>query len=502
LATLDANSKVLVEVRGICKSFPGVQALSNVSAQFEAGQCHALMGENGAGKSTLGKIIAGLYRPDEGEVIVDGKPVHFSSPLDAQHAGISIVHQELLFAENLSVAENLSLSSIPTKNGLVDRQKMRDRASAWLAAIGSQVDPDALVGSLPIAQQQMVQIAGAIGIGARVLIFDEPTASLGQAESDRLLELIRSLKEQGIACVYVSHRLEEIFAVCDRVTVLRDGNLVGDRSVEGLTRDELVRMMIGREVTEASSGDGPGNEAEVILEVSNLGALGSFAEVSFQLRRGEILGIGGLIGAGRTELLEAIFGLRKSRGVVRLHGKDLLGLSSPKLVDEGLGLVPEDRKRHGLVLSMNCRENISLPTLGHLSTAGFVRSADERAVCEKYFKEMRVKAPTLDTPSVTLSGGNQQKLVIAKWLAADCEVLLVDEPTRGVDVGSKAEIHNLLRSLAAAGKGVIVVSSELPELMSLAHRILILRQGRVVGEELGPRATEESLMAKMAGLSA
>jgi ABC-type sugar transport system ATPase subunit len=499
---MSEDRAALVEVRGIAKRFPGVQALLDVSVRFEPGVVHAFMGENGAGKSTLGKIIAGLYRPDAGEVVVDGSPVHFSSPMDAQKAGISIVHQELLFAENLSVAENLCLSSIPTRHGFVDRAAMRERAAGWLSAIGSAVDPDALVGSLPIAQQQMVQIAGAIGSGARVLIFDEPTSALGQTEAERLLDLIRDLRANGLACVYVSHRLEEIFAVCDVVTVLRDGRKVGERAVEGLSRDELVRMMIGREVGDLGSGAGPAASAEVLLEVQDLASTGAFAGVSFSLRRGEILGIGGLVGAGRTELLEAIFGLRPSHGMVRLHGRDLAGIASARMVDEGLGLVPEDRKRHGLVLTMNCRENISLATIGRLSAFGFVRDGAEREVCRKYFEAMRVKAPSLETPAVTLSGGNQQKLVLAKWLAAECDVLLVDEPTRGVDVGSKAEIHNLLRELAAQGKGVIVVSSELPELLSLSHRILILRQGRLVGEEPGSSATEESLMAKMAGLSA
>lgn len=494
-------ARTILEAREISKSFPGVRALSGVSVKFQEGLCYALMGENGAGKSTLGKIIAGLYRPDGGELVVNGKPVHLSSPMDAQRLGIGIVHQELLFAENMTVAENLCLATMPKKFGLfVDKKAMAERARTWLSAIGSTIDPETLVGSLPIAQQQLVQIAGAIGSGAKLLIFDEPTSSLGKQETEKLLELIRGLTAKGITCVYVSHRLEEIFAICNWVTVLRDGELVATKLVREVTRDDLIRLMIGRDVSEVKSSDPPGGDAEDLLEVSGLSSMGAFAGIDLKLRAGEILGIGGLMGSGRTELLESIFGLRKASGSVKLGGDELLGLAPSELVARGLGLVPEDRKRHGLVLSLNCRENIALPTLDRRKSFGFVDDGEEREVCLKYFAAMRVKAPTLDTPSIGLSGGNQQKLVLAKWLAADCKVLLVDEPTRGVDVGSKAEIHQLLRELAAQGKGVIVVSSELPELLALSHRILILRQGRLVAEESGATATEESLMTQMAGL--
>ena len=487
---------------GISKRFPGVQALDNVSVEFRTGSCHALMGENGAGKSTLGKILAGLYRPDSGEIRLDGRPVTFAGPLDARHAGINIVHQELLFCENLTVAENLNLAEMPTKAGFVDRAEMARRAAAWLDTIQVDVEPDAIVGSLPIAKQQLVQIAGALGAGARILIFDEPTSALGGAETERLLRLIAALKEKGVACIYVSHRLDEVYEVCDTATVLRDGNFVETVALPECDRDRLVSLMIGRSLKASLADHAPSSiSAEPLLEVENLTSPGHFANVSLTLHRGEILGIGGLVGAGRTEILEAIFGIGKTvTGSIKLNGRPLIVHGPTDAVRNGLGLVPEDRKRHGLVLSMNCRENISLPTIGRLSRAGFISAARERAIALKYFAQMRVKAPTVDTASVSLSGGNQQKVVLAKWLGADCDVLLVDEPTRGVDVGAKAEIHALLRELAASGKGVLIVSSELPELMALSHRIVVVREGRIAGEVAAAEATEASLMRTMAGL--
>jgi ABC-type sugar transport system ATPase subunit len=380
---------------------------------------------------------------------------------------------------------------------------MEKRAVSWLATIEADVDPATIVGSLSVAKQQLVQIAGALGAGARILIFDEPTSALGVNETMRLLQLIKDLKAKGVACVYVSHRLDEIYEVCDTATVLRDGQFVETVQLPACDRERLVSLMIGRKLEESLQEHSPLTESgEPLLEVQNLCSPGRFENISLTLRPGEILGIGGLVGAGRTEILEAIFGIGTGvKGTVRLNGKPLLIHSPTDAVRSGLGLVPEDRKRHGLVLSMNCRENISLPTLGRLSRAGFIRAALERAMAVKYFGQMRVKAPTIDTNSISLSGGNQQKVVMAKWLGAQCDVLLVDEPTRGVDVGAKAEIHALLRELAASGKGVLVVSSELPELMALSHRIIVLRQGRVVGEEAGKSATEGSLMRLMAGLA-
>lgn len=490
----------LLSVRHLSKAFPGVQALSDVSLDIEAGTVHALMGENGAGKSTLGKILAGLYQPDEGEVILDGNPVHFRGPHDAVGAGISIVHQELLFAENLTVAENLCLGDLPQKGLWLDWDAMIERSRNWLDAIGATIDPRQVLGELPISKQQLVQIAGGIGRGARVLIFDEPTSSLSQAEALKLLELIKELRQRGVTCVYVSHRLEEVFAICDSVTVLRDGRVVDTVSMEGLKRDDLVRMMIGRELASSLADHTHPPVGDEVLRVEGLSSPGKFESVSFSLRNGEILGFAGLVGAGRTELAHALFGLDPDvHGKVVLHGAETHVRGPIQAMRQGLGLVPEDRKRHGLVLSMTARQNISLPTLDRVAVAGWIQQGKERGVAQKFFDRMRVKAPNIDSGAIGLSGGNQQKLVLAKWLAAESDVLLVDEPTRGVDVGAKAEIHNLIRGLAEEGRAVLLISSDLPELLALATRIVVMREGRVVGELPGG-TTEEQAMRLMAGV--
>lgn len=460
-----------------------------------------MMGENGAGKSTLGKILAGLYQLDEGEILFQGKPVHFHGPLDAVSAGISMVHQELLFAENLTVAENLCLGDLPRKGPWLDRAEMVRRSKEWLASIGAQIDPLQVLGELPISKQQLVQIAGGIGRGAKVLIFDEPTSSLSQAEALKLLQLIKELKKKGVTCIYVSHRLEEIFEICDTVTVLRDGQLVDTVSIQGLSRDDLVRMMIGRELAASLEVHVTATMGDELLRVENLASAGKFHPVSFSLRAGEILGLAGLVGAGRTEIAEAIFGLDPvANGVVYFRGKRISLKGPIHAMKTGLGLVPEDRKHHGLVLSMTAKENVSLPILDRVATAGWIEPQKERSIAQKFFDKMRVKAPTIDASTAGLSGGNQQKLVIAKWLASETEVLLVDEPTRGVDVGAKAEIHNLIRGLAAEGKGVLLISSELPELLSLATRLIVMREGNMVGE-LPANPTEETVMRLMAGVS-
>ena len=491
----------LLRVTSISKRFPGVVALDGVSVDFYAGSCHALMGENGAGKSTLGKIIAGLYTPDEGGIEFEGKPVHFSGPRAAVLAGISMVHQELSFAENLTVADNLCLGDLPRRGLWIDDRAAEKRAREYLASIEFDIDPNTIVGDLSISKQQMVQIAGGAGRGARVLIFDEPTSSLSQAEATKLLEVIRELKAKGVCCIYVSHRLDEVFAVCDTVTVLRDGKKVGTHAIADITRDDLVRMMVGREVPRERATDSNSIADHELLRIGGLTSPGKFRDVTFSVKSGEILGIAGLVGAGRTEVVEALFGLDPSAsGTVSVKGRSLELGDPVEAMRSGLGLVPEDRKRHGLVLMMNARENISLPTLAAVATATVVDRQKERSLAQKFFDRMRVKAPSLDTVAATLSGGNQQKLVIAKWLAANCDVLLVDEPTRGVDVGAKEEIHNLLRSLAAEGKAVICVSSDMPELLALSNRVLVMREGLMVGEVTGERIQEEQVMRMMAGI--
>ncbi len=490
----------ILAVSGLSKRFPGVQALSGVSLEIQAGSCHALMGENGAGKSTLGKILAGIYQPDEGNIQFEGHAVQFHGPQDAVSAGISMVHQELLFAENLTVAENLCLGDLPRKGMWLDRKEMVRRAEGWLSSIGSSIDPTQTLGELPISKQQLVQIAGGIGRGAKVLIFDEPTSSLSQAEAQKLLELIRELKAKGVTCIYVSHRLEEIFAICDRVTVLRDGQVVDTVDTNGLSRDSLVRMMIGRELAASMEAHEEIPVGEELLKVENLSSPGKFEPVSFSVHAGEIVGLAGLVGAGRTEIVEALFGLDSHvSGKVTVKGKPVALRGPIQAMHEGFGLIPEDRKHHGLVLSMTAKENVSLPVLDLVSSLGVIEPGKERSLAQKFFDQMRVKAPSIDASSAGLSGGNQQKLVLAKWLAADTDILLVDEPTRGVDVGAKAEIHGLIRDLAAQGKAVLLVSSDLPELLSLATRLIVMREGHLVGE-LPANPGEESVMRLMAGV--
>jgi ABC-type sugar transport system ATPase subunit len=493
----------IIQFRGIGKRFPGVQALRDVSFDVAPGSCHALCGENGAGKSTLGKILAGIYAPDEGELIVDGKAARFGSPSDAMAAGIGIVHQELAFCENLTVAENLCLSQLPARATFVSRREVLRRAREYLAAIQAKIDPAKLVGELPVSQQQLVQIAAAVSHGARILIFDEPTSSLSQIESEHLFELIKQLQTQGVTAIYVSHRLEEIYRLCDTITVLRDGQHVTTKPVKELDQGGLVQMMIGRALEAYFPNHLQATPGEELLRVEDLSSPGKFENISFQLRAGEVLGFAGLVGAGRTEIAEALFGLdRLATGCVYVSGKPM-PLRHPSIaMRHHIGMIPEDRKRHGLVLMMKARENTSLPTLERFATLGCVHAAMEQHVAQKYFGLLHVKAPSIESVVAGLSGGNQQKVVLGKWLAADCQVLIVDEPTRGVDVGAKAEIHGLIDELANKGNGVLLISSELPEVINLSTRILVLRNGHIIGEVSRANASQETLMRLMAGLCA
>ena len=490
-----------VRFEKITRRFPGVQALSDVSLEIAAGSCHALCGENGAGKSTLGKILAGIHTPDSGRLVVHGREVHFTSPRDALAAGVGMVHQELAFCENLSVAENLCLGALPARAGLLDRQAMAERATAMLAEIGTTLDVGRAVGSLTIAQQQMVQIAMAVSGGARIIIFDEPTSSLSQVEADRLYELIGRLTARGVACIYVSHRMPEVFRLCDTVSVLRDGQHVGTRPIAELSEHELVRMMIGRPLAEYVSPPNavPGDE---VLRVRGLSSPGKFDDVSFSLRSGEVLGIAGLVGAGRSELAQALFGLdHVRRGEISLRGQRVRVDTPAEAISLGIGLVPEDRKRQGLVPQESALHNLSLAILRRLSRLGWLRRREERSVAQEFFDRLRVRAASLDVVVAGLSGGNQQKIVLARWLAARASVLILDEPTRGVDVGAKAEIHALIGELAARGSAILLISSELPEILTLATRIIVLRGGRLVGEVTREQATQDRLLRLMAGLS-
>jgi ABC-type sugar transport system ATPase subunit len=490
-----------LEFRGVTKRFPGVQALADVSFAVERGSCHAVMGENGAGKSTLGKILAGVYAADAGELRLEGRVIAPADPLAARALGIAMVHQELAFCPNLSVAENLCLGRLPQRLGWVDRRRLRDTARALLRDVGAEFDADTPMARLSTGQEQLVQIAAAVGTGARLIVMDEPTSSLSVAESGNLFRLLGELRARGLTLLYVSHRMEEIFRLCDTLTVLRDGRHVATEPAAATNPERVIRQMIGREVaafTPAHPDYEPGAER---LRVEGLTSPGKFRDVSFRLHAGEVLGFAGLIGAGRSEVAQALLGLDPAAtGRVWVAGQPLPLGDVAAALGAGLGLLPEDRKRQGLVLSMNCRENTSLAALDRLTTAGFVRRSEERALVAGYVTRLRVKTPSPEAGIAGLSGGNQQKLALAKWLARAGRVLIVDEPTRGVDVGAKAEIHRLLDDLAGQGLALLVISSELPEVMALSRRILVFREGRVAGELARADFSPAALLRLMAGL--
>ena len=496
---------MFLEFKSISKSFPGVRALDGVSFAIERGTCHALIGENGAGKSTLGKILAGVQTADGGELLLDGRAIAPANPLAARELGIAMVHQELAFCPNLSVAENLCLGDLPRHAGFVNRAALRARAKAMLATIGADafIDPDTIIGTLSTGREQLVQIAAAVGTGAKVIVMDEPSSSLSAAETAELFRLVRELKSRGITLIYVSHRLEELFALCDGITVLRDGKHVATERIADTTPHRVVTQMIGRELlftTPNHLSREPGAER---LRVEALASPGKFSDISLSVRAGEIVGIAGIVGAGRSEVVEAIFGLDPAaQGRVSINDRPLPPNSLEGALAAGVGLVPEDRKRQGLVLGLNCRENTALASLPLLSKLGWVRRAQEAELTQRYTKRLRVKAPSLESITAGLSGGNQQKIALAKWLARSCDVLLIDEPTRGVDVGAKAEIYQLLDELACEGKALLVVSSELPELIGLCRRILVMREGHLAGEVQRADFSEATLMRLMAGVAA
>lgn len=487
----------------ITKRFPGVVALADVSFEIVHGECHALLGENGAGKSTLGKIVAGIYQPDGGELYIDGRPARFRNPLDAARSGVGIVHQELAFCPNLSVAENLCLGRMPRRLGLLRRGELRHRAREMLGQIGVEIDVDVPVGRLSTAQEQMVQIAAAVGTGARIIVMDEPTSSLSSSESERLFELLGRLRATGTTIIYVSHRLEELFRLTDRITVLRNGRYIETRRTRETSPDEVVQLMIGRPLAEYYPAHLDAQRGQEELRVERLSSPGKFADISLSVHAGEVVGLAGLVGAGRSEVAAAIFGLDpNATGRIRIRGQEVRIPSPTRALSLGIGLLPEDRKRQGLVLSLGGRANLSLPILDRLARLGFVSGRKERALAREYFEGLRVRSPDMDTPVWSLSGGNQQKIAMAKWLASRCKILIVDEPTRGVDIGAKAEIHALIDQLTRAGTAVLLISSELPEILNLSTRILVLRQGRLVGELTRNEASQEALMRLMAGVAA
>ncbi|MEU1537828.1 sugar ABC transporter ATP-binding protein [Actinacidiphila glaucinigra] len=490
----------VLALEGVSKSFGAVRALRGVSLRLHAGEAHALAGENGAGKSTLIKTLAGVHRPDTGTVLLDGRPVEFHGPGDARDAGVAVIYQEPTLFPDLSVAENIFVGRQPRRSlGRVDHKAVREAAADLFRRLGVDLDPEQPARGLSIADQQLVEIAKALSFDARVLIMDEPTAALTGSEVSRLFGVVKSLREQGAAVLFISHRLEEIFALCQRVTTLRDGAWIASEPLDGLTEDDLVRRMVGRDLDELY----PKQDAEigeVALSVRRLTREGVFTDVSFEVRRGEIVGLAGLVGAGRSEVARAIFGVdRRDAGEVVVDGKPLRGGAPSLAMAAGIALVPEDRRAQGLVMEMSIERNIGLTGFPATTKGGLMSRRAERSRALDWAVRLQVKYARLADVVGTLSGGNQQKVVLAKWLATAPEVLIVDEPTRGIDVGTKAEVHRLLSRLAAEGVAVLMISSDLPEILGMADRVLVMHEGRLTAEIPRSEATEESVMAAATG---
>ena len=485
---------IRLSARGISKHFGATQALRDVSIDIEAGTFHALVGENGAGKSTLGKIVAGVIQPDAGEIIWEGKPVHLATPLDAQRLGIGIIFQELDLFPHLSIADNLSIANLDVERGaMLNRGEMARFARPLMDSVGLRVSPWTAVADLSIGQRQLVAIARALGMKAKLIVMDEPTSSLPDSSAERLFALIADLKEQGVAIVYVSHKMNEVFRLADRISVLRDGAHIGTRRASETSPAEVIAMMVGRELSDRAPR--PVRSADrVLLAVSGLSTR-KLRNISFELRAGEVLGIAGLVGSGRSSLAEALFGLSpETRGNIRLAGRPYEPRSPAHAIASGIGLQPEDRKSEGLMMQMSVLENASVAVLHRIQRAGFILRGEERRRAGAILARMRLKAASQASEAGSLSGGNQQKVLLGRWLLVDPEVLILDDPTRGIDVGAKRDIYELIDELAAQAKGVIFISSELPELLACSDRILVLSDGECVATLDARVTTQEEIM--------
>ncbi len=489
----------LIQIRGVSKSYDGVHALSDVSLDLTPAEIHAVCGENGAGKSTLIKILSGIVQPDVGHITVNGRSLNIGDVHASEAAGIAVMYQESTAFPHLNAVENLFVGREITRCGglFLNHAAMKSQTERLLQKLGVSVNLSAPAGDLPLAQRQMVALARALSWDCRLLIMDEPTASLSNRETQTLLRIVRQLRASGVTVLYVSHRLDEIFQIADRVTVLRDGRKVSTHRITAVDRHQLIRHMVGRSVEESQrSPAGTADNSPVILDVKQLTRRGVFSDISFQVREGEILGLAGLVGAGRSEIARAIFGIDEfDEGEIRVAGRPLKGGSVQDAMTSGIGMVPEDRQHEGLILPMSVGENISLAMLRSLTRWGIVRRQAERELTETQMSDLSVKAANPGIAAATLSGGNQQKLVLGKWLARNPKVLILDEPTRGVDVGAKSQVHQLIRKLAAKGLATLVISSDLPELLSLCDRLLVVRSGRIVGELQGATATQEAVLA-------
>ncbi|MGF9975666.1 sugar ABC transporter ATP-binding protein [Viridibacillus arvi] len=493
--------ETVLELRGITKKFPGVTALNNVSFVLEKGQIHALMGENGAGKSTFIKVITGVHKPDEGEMILDGKIVSFASPNEAKAAGIAAIYQHVTNYPDLNVTENIFMGHEkvnPTTKRLLWKE-MHEEAKKILQSLGSSINPKQDMGTLSVAQQQIVEIAKAISTNARIIIMDEPTAALTARESEELYRIAEDLRDRGTAIIFISHRFEDMYRLASQVTVLRDANYIGSWAVNDISNDNLIVAMVGREINQVFPSK-THDIGEEIFRVESLGKVGYFADVSFTLRKGEILGLTGLVGAGRTELCETLFGIEKyDSGFIYLHGKEIKFKNPKDAMKQGIGYLPEDRQKQGLILPWGIGRNITLPTLESFTKGGWLHEKTESLKAKELAEKLNVKAQSVFDLVSSLSGGNQQKVSVAKLLMTDLDIIILDEPTKGVDIGAKSAIYEIINELAYQGYGVILVSSEMPEVIGLSDRVAVMREGRMVKIMDPQEITQESILAAAMG---
>jgi rhamnose transport system ATP-binding protein len=490
----------VLALRGAAKSFGAVQAVIDGTIELRAGEAHALLGENGAGKSTMVKMLAGVHPPDSGDLLIDGQPASLPNPAAARDAGIAVIYQEPTLFPDLTVAENIFMGRQPLLAGRrIDRRQMLAQSAELFAGLGVRLDPGRVCRGLSIADQQIVEIAKALSLDARVIVMDEPTAALSATEVARLFDVVRTLRSGGAAVLFISHRLEEVFEICQRVTVMRDGRHVLTRVLAGLTADDLVRAMVGRTMAERAAGE-RGVPGEVVLAAERLTREGVFTDISLEVRAGEIVALAGLVGSGRSEVARAIFGIdRYDAGRVLIRGRELRRASPTAAMAAGVGFVPEDRRQQGLVMDMSVQQNMALASLRRLRRAGLVRAAAERAFAADWAVRLNLKYGRLVDPVSRLSGGNQQKVVLAKWLGREPGLFIVDEPTRGIDIATKAEVHRLLVRLARDGVAILMISSELPEVLHIGDRILVMREGRLTAEFGHADVTEEKIMAAATG---
>lgn len=490
------SAEYILEMENITKEFPGVKALDNIQLKVKKGTVHGLMGENGAGKSTLMKILFGIYTADQGTIKYKGKELTLSGPKDALNRGISMIHQELSPVPYMTVAENIFLGREPVygKTGFVNHKKLLKDTKELLDSLEINLDPSTKMMDLSIANMQMVEIAMAVSYNADLIIMDEPTSAITDKEVDRLFEIIQSLKEKGVSIIYISHKMDEIFKICDEITVLRDGQYIGTKPADELDSDTLIQMMVGREIKQVFHKE-EAEIGEVVLSVKNLTCEDKFENVSFEVRRGEILGIAGLVGAGRTELIESIFGIEPpTSGEIYLYGKKVKINEPADAIRYRLGLLTEDRKLTGAFLPLSVKENMSILNLDQFSRVGYILGKKVKQACQKQIQQLNIKTPSLDQLIMNLSGGNQQKVLLARWLMKDPDILILDEPTRGIDVGAKAEIHRLMSKLAQEGKAIIMISSEMPEILGMSDRIMVMHEGQKKGELRREEASQEKIL--------